>query len=209
MVYYSHVRCEEASTIKTSGGRAIMDKNGGLGLNLVTREECVLVIIDVQERLMPVIAKKEIVIQNILRILKFAQLVDIPIVITEQEKLGPTLAKIASEALGIHPLGKVYFNCYMSAEFDHRIKQLEKKTLILAGVEAHICVAQTALYALPLFKVHIVADAVGSRSLENRNIAIERMRQSGAIITTTEMFIYEILQRAGTDKFKDALQLVK
>jgi nicotinamidase-related amidase len=169
----------------------------------------VLVIIDVQERLMPVIAKKEIVIQNILRILKFAQLVDIPIVITEQEKLGPTLAKIASEALGIHPLGKVYFNCYMSAEFDHRIKQLEKKTLILAGVEAHICVAQTALYALPLFKVHIVADAVGSRSLENRNIAIERMRQSGAIITTTEMFIYEILQRAGTDKFKDALQLVK
>jgi nicotinamidase-related amidase len=202
------VRCDEASTITTSGG-AFMDKNAGLGLNLVTREECVLVIIDVQEKLMPVIAEKEIVIQNILRILKFAQLLDIPIVITEQEKLGSTLLGIASEAIGIHPLGKVYFNCFMSAEFDHRIKQLEKKTLILAGVEAHICVTQTALHALPLLKVHIVADAVGSRTLENRNIAIERMRQSGAIITSTEMFIYEILQRAGTDKFKAALQLVK
>jgi nicotinamidase-related amidase len=186
-----------------------MDKNAGLGLNLVTREECVLVIIDVQEKLMPVISEKEIVIQNILRILKFAQLLDIPIVITEQEKLGSTLQGIASEAIGIHPLGKVHFNCFMSAEFDHRIMQLEKKTLILAGVEAHICVTQTALHALPLFKVHIVADAVGSRTLENRNIAIERMRQSGAIITSTEMFIYEMLQRAGTDKFKAALQLVK
>jgi isochorismate hydrolase len=208
MVYYSHVRCEGALTIKTSGG-AIMEKNACLGLNLVTREECVLVIIDLQERLLPVIAEKEIIIQNILRILKFGQLLDIPVVITEQEKLGPTLAEIASEAVGVHPLGKVHFNCFMSAEFDHRIKQLEKKTLILAGVEAHICVTQTALYALPLFKVHIVSDAVGSRSLENRNIAIERMRQSGATITTTEMFIYEILQRAGTDKFKAALQLVK
>ena len=186
-----------------------MEKSAGLGLNLVTREECVLVIIDLQERLMPVIAEKETVTQNTLRILKFARLLDIPIVITEQEKLGPTLAEIASEALGIHTVVKVYFNCFMSAEFDHRIKQLEKKTLILAGVEAHICVAQTALYALPLFKVHVMADAVGSRSLENRNIAIERMRQSGVTITTTEMFIYEILQRAGTDKFKAALQLVK
>jgi isochorismate hydrolase len=208
MVYYSHVRCEGASIIKTSGG-AIMEKNADLGQNLVTREECVLVIIDLQERLLPVIAEKEIIIQNTLRILKFGQLLDIPVVITEQEKLGPTLDEIASEALGVHPLGKVHFNCFMSAEFDHRIKQLEKKILILAGVEAHICVAQTALYALPLFKVHIVADAVGSRSLENRNIALERMRQSGATITTTEMFIYEILQRAGTDKFKAALQLVK
>jgi nicotinamidase-related amidase len=186
-----------------------MDENAGLGLNLVTREDCVFVIIDAQERLMPVIAAEEAVIQNMFRLVKFAQLFDIPIVITEQEKLGPTVAEIASEVLGVCPVKKVHFNCFMSTEFDHKIRQIEKKTLIIAGAEAHICVAQTALYALPLYKVHIIADAVGSRSMENRNIAIERVRQAGATITTTEMFMYEILQRAGTDKFKVALQLVK
>jgi nicotinamidase-related amidase len=97
----------------------------------------------------------------------------------------------------------------MSVEFEHNIKRLERKTLILAGVEAHICVAQTALHALPSFKVHVLADAIGSRTIENRDLAIERMRQAGATITSTEMFIYEILQRAGTDNFRAALQLVK
>lgn len=186
-----------------------MEGNVGVGPGLVTKEECVLVIIDMQEKLVPVIDEKEKVLQNALRILKFAQLFDIPIIITEQEKLGPTLPEIATELIGTHPVGKVHFNCFMSPEFDHRIKQLEKKTLILAGVEAHICVAQTALYALPARNVHVVADAVGSRTNENKDIAIARMRQHGATITTTEMFIYEILLRAGTDKFKAALQLVK
>jgi nicotinamidase-related amidase len=181
----------------------------GLGLNLITKEECVLVVIDVQERLMPVIAQKDMVLQNILRTLRFAQLLDIPVVITEQEKLGPTLPEIAAEAVRVQPVGKVFFNCFMSVEFEHNIKRLERKTLILAGVEAHICVAQTALHALPSFKVHVLADAIGSRKIENRDLAIERIRQAGATITSTEMFIYEILQRAGTDKFKAALQLVK
>jgi nicotinamidase-related amidase len=186
-----------------------MDKIAGHGLNLVKREECALVVIDVQERLMPAIAQKEVILQNTLRVLKFAQLVDIPVVITEQEKLGPTIPEVAAEALGVNPVGKVFFNCFMSAEFENYIKQLEKKTLVLAGVEAHICVAQTALQALSSFKVHVLADAIGSRTPENRDIALGRMLQAGATITSTEMFIYEILQRAGTDKFKAALQLVK
>jgi len=104
---------------------------------------------------------------------------------------------------------KISFNCFLSAEFEERIKQLKRKTLILVGAEAHICVAQTALHALSSFTVHVVKDAVGSRTAENRNIAIERMQQAGAIITSTEMFIYEVLERAGTDRFKEVLQLVK
>jgi isochorismate hydrolase len=186
-----------------------MEKDLSLGSSLITREECVLVIIDVQDRLMPVIAEREAVLQNTLRIIKFSQLLNIPIVITEQEKLGLTLPEVSAEAAGIHPVVKVHFNCFMSAEFEHIIKLHERKTLILVGVEAHICVIQTAIYASPLYKIHVVADAIGSRTLENRNIAIERMRQAGATITSAEMLIYEILQRAGTDKFKAVLQLVK
>lgn len=194
------------SVKKAVGGRRItMENNTGL----ITGEECVLVVIDLQERLMPVIAQKEMIQLNALRVLRFSQLLDIPVVITEQEKLGPTLPEIATEAIGVRPVGKVFFNCFMSKEFEHTIKQLGRKTMVLAGVEAHICIAQTALCALSSFKVQILADAIGSRTLENRHIAIERLRQAGATITSTEMFIYEILQRAGTDKFKAALQLVK
>lgn len=179
-----------------------------LGFNhrLVTKDDCALIIVDEQDRLMPVIAGREVLIQNALRLLKFSQLLDIPVVITEQEKLGPTLSEVK---VGIRPIGKVHFNCFMSEEFEHTLQQLERKILILAGVEAHICVTQTALHALQSYKVHIVADAIGSRTADNRDVAIERMRQAGAIITSTEMFIYEVLQRAGTDKFKAALQLVK
>jgi len=183
--------------------------NMDLGHKVAIGEDSVLVVIDVQDRLMPVIRGKDALLQNILRLIKFSRIVDIPIVITEQEKLGPTLSEIMAEMVGAHPIGKVHFNCFMSVEFGNNIKQLKRKTIILVGVETHICVMQTALHALPSFRVHVVEDAVGSRTTENRNIAIARMRQEGAIITSTEMFIYEILQRAGTDKFKAALQLVK
>jgi nicotinamidase-related amidase len=186
-----------------------MKNNIEFNQGLVAKEDCVLIVIDVQDRLMPAISGKEALLQNALRLLKFSQLLDIPVVITEQEKLGSTLSEVTSEAESINVIEKVHFNCFMSGEFEHTIQKLERKTLILLGVEAHICVSQTALYALQSFKVHIIADAIGSRTIANRDIAIERMRQAGAIITSTEMFIYEALQRAGTDKFKAALQLVK
>ena len=86
---------------------------------------------------------------------------------------------------------------------------MKRKTLILTGVETHICVSQTALDALPHFDVHTISDAVSSRDLNNRDIALERMRQIGATISSTEMVIYELLQRAGTDEFRSALKLVK
>ena len=186
-----------------------MESSLGSRGNLIEKKECVFVVIDMQDRLLSVIAGKEAILLNTQRMVKFCQLLDIPIVITEQEKLGPTLTEILAEAVGVRPIGKVHFDCFMTPEFDLTIRELERKTLILAGVEAHICVAQTALHALPSFKTHIVADAIGSRTIENRDIAIERMRQTGATITSTEMVIYEILQRAGTDTFKAALQLVK
>lgn len=186
-----------------------MDNNAQPHRDTITREESVLVIIDIQEKLMPVIAQKEIILHNTNRLLRFARLLDIPVVVTEQEKLGLTLPEIAAEVVGINPVGKVFFNCFMSGQFENRISQFAHKTLILTGVEAHICVMQTALHALSSYNVHVIADAIGSRTIENRDIAIERMRQSGATISSTEMFIYEILQRAGTDTFKAALQLVK
>jgi isochorismate hydrolase len=177
--------------------------------NIIGRHDCVLVVIDVQDKLMPVIADKESVLSNITRLLRVCHLTGIPIVVTEQEKLGNTVVQIKNEFSAETAIQKVHFNCFSCEDFTERVKKTGRKTLILAGVEAHICVAQTALHALPFYDVQIVSDAVSSRLADNRNVALLRMRDAGATITSTEMFIYEIIQKAGTDEFRSILPLVK
>jgi len=186
-----------------------MEKDTDSRQGLLAREDCLIVIIDMQERLLPVIAEKEKILQNTLRLLRFADVVGIPVVITEQEKLGSTVAEAKEAKQGLPPIHKVYFNCFSASEFAHTVIATGRKTLILAGVEAHICVAQTAVFAARSYGVHVVADAGGSRNPENAALALARMRQAGATISSTEMFMYEILAKAGTEEFKAVLQLVK
>jgi nicotinamidase-related amidase len=176
---------------------------------LIGRQECVLVVIDAQEKLLPVIADKERIQQNIIRLIKVCRLTDIPVVVTEQEKLGNTVAEIKKEFSAEAAIQKVHFNCFACKDFAEQIKKTGRKTLVLTGMEAHICVVQTALQALPFYNVQIVSDAVSSRLPDNRNVALQRLRDAGATITSTEMFIYEILQKAGTEEFKSVLPLVK
>ena len=177
--------------------------------SLLEREESLLVIIDMQERLLPAMAHRETITENANRLLAFSDIIGLPVVVTEQEKLGPTALDLSLRKQPVKPILKVAFNCFLSDEFADAIHRSGRKTLILTGLEAHICVAQTALYGVPQFKVHVVRDAVSSRTDDNRNVAVERMRISGVTITTTEMVIYELLKRAGTDEFKAALALVK
>ena len=107
------------------------------------------------------------------------------------------------------PLSKITFDCFGCPEFQARLQRLGGATLLITGIEAHICVCQTALTALGSYKVQVVADAVSSRVELNHRTALERMAQAGAVVTTTEMAIYELLGRAGTDEFRATLPLVK
>lgn len=158
---------------------------------------------------MPAISGREKVTENARRLLAFSKIVDVPIILTEQEKLGPTLPELKQEVPDLPALSKVHFNCFYSEAFSERVHTSGRRTLIIAGVEAHICVVQTALFAIENYSVHVVADAVSSRTAENCSLAIERMRAKGVTISSTEMVIYEMLQQAGTDEFKAALKLVK
>jgi isochorismate hydrolase len=176
---------------------------------IVERQECILAVIDVQEKLLPVIADKESMLQNIIRLIKVCRITDIPVIVTEQEKLGNTVAEIRKEFSAESAIQKVHFNSFACRNFAEQIEKTGRKTLILTGVEAHICVTQTALHALPFYNVQIVSDAVSSRLPDNRNVALQRLRDAGATITSTEMFIYEILQKAGTEEFRSVLPLVK
>jgi nicotinamidase-related amidase len=176
---------------------------------LVKRADSLLVIIDVQERLMPAMAHRDTVLDNARRLIAFSGIINLPIIVTEQEKLGPTILDLSRHGHPVKPIPKVAFNCFLSKQFDEAVRESGRRTLILIGVEAHICVTQTALHAASQFNVHVVRDAISSRTADNWNTAVERMRSGGVTITSTEMIIYELLERAGTDEFKSTLTLVK
>ena len=177
--------------------------------NMIEKDDSLLVVIDVQEKLMSVIADARKVIDNVVTLLRFSNIIDLPVILTEQEKLGATVPEVKQEIPECLPIGKITFDAFLCDEFVEQIRKTKRNTLILTGVEAHICVVQTALHALPGFKVHVVSDAVSSRTGDNWRVGLERIRQSGGIITSTEMVIYELLQRAGTDEFRQTLKLVK
>ncbi len=177
--------------------------------SLLERDDCLLVVIDVQERLMPPMSHRDAVVDNAKRLIAFSNIIDLPIIVTEQDKLGPTVVNLSQQKRAVTLIPKVTFNCFDSDRFSEAVQQSGRKTLILLGVEAHICVAQTALHALSDFNVHVVRDAISSRTVDNWNTAIDRMRAAGVTITSTEMVIYELLKRAGTEEFKAALALVK
>lgn len=176
---------------------------------LLLRGDAVLVIIDVQERLLPVIHDGEKVVKNIVTLLRFARIIDLPVLVTEQEKLGPTVTEVREELPLFDPITKIEFDAAKCTRFVERLKQLQRNSLVVAGVESHICITQTVLHLLPNYRVHVVSNAVSSRSPDDWNIALRRMRQSGAVISSTEMVIYELLERAGTEEFRAALHLVK
>jgi nicotinamidase-related amidase len=177
--------------------------------NMIEKSDSLLVVVDIQEKLMPAITDNKKVIDNVRRLLEFSQIIDLPVILTEQENLGATLPEVKQEIPEYSPILKITFDAFLCDEFVKQVHKAKRNTLILTGIEAHICVAQTALHALPEFKVQVVSDAVSSRTAHNRTTGLERMRQSGVVITSTEMAIFELLQRAGTEEFRQALKLVK
>ena len=177
--------------------------------SLLSKEDCVLVVIDMQKKLVPVITGADKAIENVIKLVKLAKILQLPIVLTEQQNLGDTVDEIKSEISEIGPITKITFSCFGLKEFADHISRLNRKTLILTGIESHICVTQTALDAPPEYSIHTVSDAVASRSPHNWEIALDRMRQSDVTITSTEMLMYELLRKAGTDEFRAALPLVK
>jgi len=168
-----------------------------------------LVIIDIQEKLFPIMREKQRLLENTLRLARFSRIRGLPVVVTEQKKLGPTLPQIMEALPGVHPIEKTSFDSFRCEPFCEEILALAPRTIVLAGIEAHICVAQTALHALPDFRVQVISDAVAARLPGNRRVGLDRMTAAGATISSTEMFIFELLVEAGTDTFREVLEIIK
>ncbi len=178
--------------------------------SLLRRGDCLLVIIDMQEKLFNVMEGKEALAANVERLAKFAGIAGLPVVVSEQQNLGPTIEPVAAALpAGAQTVEKIIFDCFGCAPFQEQLWEHDKSTLVLCGIESHICVAQTALSGLVGHQVHVIADAVASRAAANREVTLTRLANSGAVISSTEMFIYEVLREAGTDEFRQVLPLVK
>lgn len=176
-------------------------------------EQCALIVIDIQEKLLPPIFQKEQLIKNAQLLIRLAGILKIPTIATTQyaKGLGDTVQDVRS-LLPDAGIDKQIFSCFGSDVFCSLLKRLpgRRNTLLLCGMESHICVAQTALNALREgYLVHVVSDAVSSRTEWNWKIGLERMRAAGAVISSTEMMIYELLRSSNTEAFKEMLPHLK
>jgi nicotinamidase-related amidase len=178
----------------------------------ITRAKAGLVVVDIQERFVPVIHELQRMVQNSLRLINGVGILRLPILATEQyrEGLGATVPEIASAIPNFAPMEKNSFSCCSAPGFVEALRAKGVQDVILCGIEAHVCVCQTCLGLLDAgFRPFVVADAISSRTPENHRLGVERMRDAGAVIVSTEMILFELLERAGTDEFKRMLKVVK
>jgi len=176
--------------------------------------QCALIVIDIQEKLLPPIFEKERLVRNAQLLIRLAGVLKMPTLLSTQysKGLGQTVPEVAFLMPGTQPVEKVAFSCFGSDVFCSAVKRLpgNRNTLVLCGMESHICVAQTALAALREgYLVHVASDAVSSRTEWNWRVGLERMRSAGAVISSTEMAMYEALGSAGSSEFKAMLQYIK
>jgi nicotinamidase-related amidase len=177
------------------------------------RSRTALVVVDVQERLFPHIDGHEALAAELVRLARGARALDLPVVVTEQyvKGLGPTISPLR-DALGdaYAPLEKMTFSCCGDEGFVAALERTGCRHVLLCGIETHVCVHQSAMDLVARgYYVHVVTDAVGSRRSSNRTLGVHRMELAGALPTSVEMCLFELLVTAGNDEFRTISKLVK
>ncbi len=176
------------------------------------RGKSALLIIDVQERIIGVMRKGKSLQENILKLVKGAKVLNVPIYFTEQypKGLGPTIPELKDELNELEAVQKMSFSCFGAGELFKVLRDKGVKQVVVCGIESHVCVQQTVLDLLANdFQINVAADAVSSRRKVDYDIALARMRSHGAEVTTTESILFELLKVCGTDEFKAVSKLVK
>lgn len=179
---------------------------------MIRRDASILLVIDIQEKLAPAIHGLPSVLTRASALIRAALVLDVPVAFTEQnpEGIGPTLDELRALAPAAPVLEKSHFAT--TAEPDHLgwVKSLDRPQIIVAGTEAHVCVLQTTLGLRQAgLEPYLVRDAVASRSAHDRDAAISRLAASGVPVVTTEMVLFEWLEKSGTEEFRSVLPLIK
>ena len=179
---------------------------------IAVREDSLLLIIDLQQAMLKAVERRENIVRKAGQLIHAANILEVPIPLTEQypQGLGGTDPQVLTEIKRPRVCEKEHFSACMEPDFLPTLQTYQRGTIVVAGTETHVCVLQTCLDLLRAgFQIHLVADGVASRVDQNRDIAIELLRQAGAVITSTEIVIFEWAKKANTETFRQILPIVK
>ena len=177
---------------------------------MLSRETTALIVVDIQGNLAQVMDGKAFLIENNRKLIKGTNVLGIPVLVTEQNRLGTTISELADLLPGFQAITKDSFSCCTEEKFMTAVKALHRKQLLISGIEVHVCVYQTAMDLMAMgYEVHLAADAVSSRTAGNREIGIQKLIQSGAILTSTEMALFELLKTATDPLARDLFKIIK
>jgi nicotinamidase-related amidase len=174
--------------------------------------DCLLMLVDIQKVMLDLCVDVDLLRKNTAALLEVVEVFGIPSLFTvhNADKLGGALPELVEKAPQAPAINKMEFSCFENPAIAEAVRQTGRRTLLLAGLETHVCVFHTGAHALRLgYRVHVAADAVSSRSAFNRQIGLNRLEKAGAVISSTEMMTFELLQRAGTQEFRVLLPLLK
>ncbi len=176
------------------------------------RRSTVLAVIDIQERLAPQVMGAEQLIKKSAALIGAAKIMQIPLIATEQypEGIGPTVPELKSLLAGAPLISKLTFSCVRDPGFISALDALRRRQILLCGIEAHVCVYQTAADLLERgYQVQVVGDAVSSRTEANKAIGLARIQHAGGAVTSVESALFELLETSACPEFKPILKLIK
>ena len=177
---------------------------------MLERDRTILIVVDIQGNLAEAMCEKEALFENAEKIIRGVQILGIPILVTEQIKLGPSIPALSRYLPGVHPIVKNSFSCCGDERFMRELTALNRRQVLMTGIEAHVCAYQTSMDLLAGgYEVHLVADAVSSRTARNREIGIQKLIAAGAVLTSTEMALFELLKTAADPRAKDLFKIIK
>jgi nicotinamidase-related amidase len=180
--------------------------------SLLRRDQAVIVLVDVQERLHAEMPRRDDVAGRLVKLCEAAKVLNVPVIVTEHaaKSFGPTIEPVRAALQAVAPLHKMVFSCFGSGEFRDKLESLGRKQVVIAGYETHVCVCQTALDARAAgYQVHLVRDASASRSDADYAVGVEKMAGAGILPASAESVIFELLEKAGTDEFRALLPVLK
>ena len=179
---------------------------------MLKNENTILVIIDMQEKLARIMHELERTVKNMQTLICGIQVFNIPIIMTEQypQGLGKTIPEISQLLPEIRPIPKVHFSCCDNEDFIKALQATRRKQVLLSGIECHVCVYQTAVDLINAnYEVHVVSDAVTTRIPENKSIGLNLMNSRGAVLTSTETVLFELLKIARGEQFKEISRIIR
>ena len=179
---------------------------------MLNTEEAVLVMVDFQARLAGIVDRKELVLPNALKLVNGCQALEVPILPTLQvpEKLGPMPPELEGALGDVTPIPKVVFSALREPAFLLALRQTGRSQVLLTGIEAHVCVLQTGLDLLDAgYSVYVLSDSIFSRTAENHQLALTRLHDAGATLTSVEMALFEMIRTSAHPQFRTISQIIK